>query len=417
MFDGKRILQVAHNHPSYHAGGTEIVALALHRQALRQGLDSWFLSAATPDQRPARPGADLIVDGESREASIMDFHFDLFRLSQTNRYGFLDRLKEFLEHTRPEIVHIHHVLSFGLESLFVIRETLPKAKIVLTLHDYYFVCPNRGQLFKRDIHQRCKGPELHSCKTCLPDRSWTEFELRFLDIKNALQICDSIISPSLFLKQMVEPLLQAPNPIEVIRNGCLGSMPQGLAQNAEPRNPPFRFGFFGNISQIKGVKELMDATALLKKLSKVQFSLVLHGSMLIDDGDLRQAIDRTKAKLGMDFAVLGPYRPEEIGVHMGNVDCVVFPSVWWENAPLVLYEAMNAGKPVIAFRHGGGEEILRSYEASVLVEEVDVHSLANSMASVLEKPPAHTGTRVAVRTMEDVFRDHLRAYEAQRKSR
>ena len=56
---GKRILQIAHNHPRFHPGGTELTALALHREALEQGLDSWYLGALDETRLP--PDVDALL--------------------------------------------------------------------------------------------------------------------------------------------------------------------------------------------------------------------------------------------------------------------------------------------------------------------------------------------------------------------
>ncbi len=41
---------------------------------------------------------------------------------------------------------------------------------------------------------------------------------------------------------------------------------------------------------------------------------------------------------------------------LSRVDCVVVPSVWWENSPLVIQEAFLAGVPVICSNIGGMAE-------------------------------------------------------------
>jgi glycosyltransferase involved in cell wall biosynthesis len=41
---------------------------------------------------------------------------------------------------------------------------------------------------------------------------------------------------------------------------------------------------------------------------------------------------------------------------MTRVDCIVVPSIWWENAPLVIQEAFMAGIPVICSNIGGMAE-------------------------------------------------------------
>ena len=41
---------------------------------------------------------------------------------------------------------------------------------------------------------------------------------------------------------------------------------------------------------------------------------------------------------------------------MRQADWIVVPSIWWENAPLVILEARAAGRPVICSGIGGMAE-------------------------------------------------------------
>ena len=41
--------------------------------------------------------------------------------------------------------------------LFLIRRVVPEARIVYTLHDYYPICANDGQMVTTDGHKLCTG--------------------------------------------------------------------------------------------------------------------------------------------------------------------------------------------------------------------------------------------------------------------
>jgi glycosyltransferase involved in cell wall biosynthesis len=49
----------------------------------------------------------------------------------------------------------------------------------------------------------------------------------------------------------------------------------------------------------------------------------------------------------------GGYHAREMMDLIGQVDCIVIPSVWWENSPLTVQEAFMAGVPVICSNIGG----------------------------------------------------------------
>lgn len=414
MFGGKRVLQIAHNHPKFYPGGTEIVALALHREALRHGLDSWFLSAAAPDQKPLRPGANLAMGSDTtRESSILDHEFDLFRLSQANMFGFLDTFREYLEYVRPDVVHLHHLISFGLESLFLIRSALPTSTIVLTLHDYYLICANRGQLFKSHSQQRCEGPELSQCKICLPERKWSELELRAIDIQNALMLCNHVVSPSLFLKETFERCGLLQDQIKFVENGYIGAVNVTETRVPSKSESPFRFGYFGNLSQVKGLHVLIEAAILLRKRTSRSFTLVVYGSMLIEDDDLKRQIAEAKDTIGVDLIFKGSYKQSEVGTYMASIDCLVFPSIWWENAPLVLYEAIQNECPVIALPNGGAAEILKRYNVGAIAQDCDSHSLSETMNSILDGKSVKSIPINSISKIEDVLKTYASIYQTE----
>ena len=66
-----------------------------------------------------------------------------------------------------------------------------------------------------------------------------------------------------------------------------------------------------------------------------------------------------------------------------ELDLLVVPSLWWENSPLTVLEALAAGVPVVASRTGGVPEVLPQ-DAGALVPPGDVNALRSALADVLE---------------------------------
>jgi glycosyltransferase involved in cell wall biosynthesis len=143
------------------------------------------------------------------------------------------------------------------------------------------------------------------------------------------------------------------------------------------------FGYFGNISAVKGLADLLDAADLLAKDGKAEFGIHVHGAQLFEDKALADRMDAAKVTLGRKIRFFGGYQSNDLGSLLAHVDCMVFPSVWWENAPLVVYEALHAGRQVIAYPHGGAPEILERYGAGIIAERSDPEALAEAMARVI----------------------------------
>ena len=57
-------------------------------------------------------------------------------------------------------------------------------------------------------------------------------------------------------------------------------------------------------------------------------------------------------------------------------DVCVLPSIWYDNAPLVIFEAYKYGLPVIGSRIGGIPEMIKQDETGFLFEPGDEEGLA-----------------------------------------
>ena len=97
-------------------------------------------------------------------------------------------------------------------------------------------------------------------------------------------------------------------------------------------------------------------------------------------------MDAARQTLGPAVRFFGGYTASDAAALMADVDCVVFPSLWWENAPLVVYEALHHGRQVIAYPHGGAPEILQRYGSGLLAARSTPEAMAAEMERVLDDP-------------------------------
>ena len=74
----------------------------------------------------------------------------------------------------------------------------------------------------------------------------------------------------------------------------------------------------------------------------------------------------------------------EIPIWMNACDLFVLPSLT-ESFGVVQIEALACGKPVVATRNGGSEEILTSEEYGLLVEPADPKDLAEKILLALDR--------------------------------
>lgn len=393
-----RILVMAHNHPDLHPGGTEIFAHDLFEAYKRQGVDALFVAATNTLHRQQRPGTSFQTIGPSGDEVILwAGHFDRFYMSQTDSYGTMQDMARLLADYRPDVLHLHHLLLLGAELPFLARRILPKAEIVLTLHDYYPICHRDGLMLRNGSNERCNKASPSACHACFPDIGADRFLLRERNLKTLLQAVDRFIAPSNFLRdRYIEWGLPA-DKITVLAN----ARPPTLAAPTLLNRVRTTFGYFGNISPWKGVDVLLEAAKKLRD-GRHDFELRLHGGMPFQSEAFTAKIDRQAAELEGTLVRVGPYRSDRIPALMSAVHWVIVPSIWWENAPLVIQEAFQHRRPLIVSGIGGMAEMVEDGVTGLHAQPNDPLDLARVMQRAIETPDLQRRLAEAIPAQSDI---------------
>ena len=82
----------------------------------------------------------------------------------------------------------------------------------------------------------------------------------------------------------------------------------------------------------------------------------------------------------------GAYQRPALGEIMGHLDLVVVPSIWPENAPLIVQEALLARVPVLASDIGALREFVTPEENGLLFRAADADALEAALQRVLAEP-------------------------------
>lgn len=380
-----RILVVAHNHPEFHPGGTEIFAHDLFAELrARPDVEALFLAATDHHHREPRPGTSFQTVGDAPdEVVVWSGHFDRFYMSQIDTYGVVPQLQGLLEEFRPDIVHIHHLLLLGVEFIALIRRVLPDARIVMTLHDYYAICAHDGLMMRTKGRERCDRASPGRCNACFPEISSDKFLLRERHLKTMFGQVDRFLAPSQFIKDRYVAWGLPESVIEVVANG----RPDAAAAPVRPSPDGRRavFGYFGNLNPWKGIVGLLNAAQSLAH-EVDGFALRLHGGAPFQAKTFTDEVDALVAANQPHVVRVGPYGRDEIADLMAEVDWVVVPSIWWENAPLVIQEAFRHGRPVIASNIGGMAEAVRHGIDGLHARADDPVALARVMREAAETP-------------------------------
>jgi glycosyltransferase involved in cell wall biosynthesis len=303
---------------------------------------------------------------------------------------------------------VHHTLVLGMEVLPLIRRLVPTARIVMTLHDYYAICAHDGQLCTAE-GLLCAGPTLDNCKRCLPDRTATDFRMRELHIRGALRAVDRFVAPSNTLRDKFIAWGVEAAKIDVIRNGI--PVTTAAPWREAPGGRRDRFAFFGHVNRFKGATIALGASARLSQ-TNVPHGLALHGGTAFQS-EATIATFQAALAAAPDARHAGPYRRADQARLIADSDWVLVPSVWWENAPLVIQEAAQHRRPVICSDVGGMAEAVRHEWDGLHFAVGDPTALAQTMRRAIEEPELWQRLASAItppRTVADAAADHMALY-------
>jgi glycosyltransferase involved in cell wall biosynthesis len=305
-------------------------------------------------------------------------------LSQIDAYGVVPHFVNLLEEFRPNVVHIHHILLIGAEFIALVRRILPNVRIVMTLHDYYAICAHDGLMMRTKGRERCDRAAPSRCHACFPEIPADRFLLRERFLKTLFAQVDCLIAPSRFIKDRFVAWGIPDSSIEVVPNGRPAVSPSPHRHSENGRRSVF--GYFGNLNPWKGVPVLLKAVQRLVAGGVEDIELRLHGGAPFQSERFVEEIDALLNKTEPYVVRLGPYRREELPSLIAGVDWVVMPSIWWENAPLVIQEAFIHRRPVITGSIGGMAEAVRDGIDGLHVRPDDPVALARAMRDAVETP-------------------------------
>ena len=301
-------------------------------------------------------------------------------MSQTDLHGLAQPLAKLLTDHQPDLVHIHHLMRMGVELVGLIRRCAPRARIVMTLHDYYAICANDGQMVTT-AGALCETRSPDACLRCFPDRSLTDFKLRDLHIGTALKQVDHFIAPSRFLRDRFVAWGLPAERISILPNGLPGAE---ASPSASQRTGATGLAFSATLTDLRAPrsrsKRRPDCPA---PASPMRSRCTAAPSIKLKPRSTRFEQARAAAP---DARYRGQLRQVRPGAAIAEVDWVVFPSEWWENAPLVINEAFQHHRPVICSAIGGARELVQDGVNGLHFPVGDAAALAEIMQRGIEEP-------------------------------
>jgi glycosyltransferase involved in cell wall biosynthesis len=380
-----KVLIVSLYHPELVRGGAQQIAFELF-EGLKQvpGVEPVLL-ASVDQTTPAlyKSGARITgFDGRPGEFLFLTQEYDYVWEKSTD-VRLAEAFIEFLALIQPDVVHFHHFLTFGIDYLSLARRALPEAKIVFTAHEFLTICAANGHMVRRTDQSLCTRASAMRCHQCRPEHPPEHYFMREMWMKAHLAAVDVFTTPSRFMIPHYAAWGLDPAKFVHVTNGQQPRQAHPAAPAGAPRN---RFGFFGQLVDVKGLHVLLRAVVLLRAEGFTDFTVEINGDNIqFATSERRQEIEEflaAEAELPLaerNVVFNGSYHHDQLAGRMARVDWVVVPSIWWEIFCLVVSEAWSFGRPVIASDVGGLAERVTHDADGLLFELGDARALAETM--------------------------------------
>jgi glycosyltransferase involved in cell wall biosynthesis len=231
-------------------------------------------------------------------------------------------------------------------------------------------------------------------------------------IEYVLNTADHIITVSQSNRACIKKL-DVSRPVTVIPNGFRSDLfyPRDSNECRKMLNLPLDKKIIltvGNLDPVKGQTHLVES---VKKIIRERKDILC---VIVGYGKLHTALERLIRSLALeDYVMLAGGKPhDEIPLWMNACDIFVLPSLR-ESFGVVQIEALACGKPIVATRNGGSEEVITSDEYGVLVEPADSGDLAEKILMALEREWDRAAIlRYAERfKWEDISKEILAVYQ------
>lgn len=365
-----KVLQI--NKYYYEKGGSERTLFLLTDLLESHGVEVIAFSMKDARNLPCKTSSYFVDPVDYKSMFWTEKVKSLFRPFASSEVK--EKLRQLIQNEHPDVAHLHN-LSFHLTSSVIRVLEEEGVPFVMTLHDYGLIAPN--------YTMNCNGK---ACTHLLPQArlQWKAILHRCYDrsfLKTAISALDIWLNRPKFLeaKTWMSPSLFLANRFKEFGwpNGGLKVLPHFIPSQPESvldRPRDIDILFVGRLTEEKGVRVLFDAIDQLNLPLKV----VIVGSGP-QGSDVRNRSLNTKC---IQWKPHCSY-PELTALY-SRAKIIVVPSLWFENAPYVLLEAMSYGCVPVASRIGGIPEIVRDQKDGRLFTPGSSKELYTILQELLE---------------------------------
>lgn len=271
------------------------------------------------------------------------------------------------------IIHVHGWTKCLSSSVFDISWKLG-FKLVLTMHDYFTACPNGGYFnYKKNEICHLKPLSLKCIKCNCDSRNYL-FKLyriirQFVQNK-VVKLNDrltDVISISDFSEKILRQTLNNKTKIHRVYNPI--DFDEKVEMVDYKKNNYFLY--VGRVSKEKG------ADLFCKSISELNLEGIVVG-----DGPEKEKLEKKYPKINF----VGWKKSDEVKKYMQSAKALIFPSRWYEAAPLTPLEALQYEIPVITSNCNASIDYINNNKNNLIFNDYeDLISILNNFESLKVK--------------------------------
>ncbi len=422
-----KVLLVSHNYPPAHVAGTEQYTAQLAAGLTARGHEVCVFTTEKDIRRRHLSLTEREHEGIRVTELVNNLEYSDFRESWDQAQ--VDKcFARFLAEEQPELVHFQHLLYLSVGCAEAAKDAgLP---VLFTLHDYWLQCARFGQRVHADesiCHEidfeRCadclgsfrfknsameqragrliervhrlsgvdlsgparvagdllRGREKGAAGTPLPIEQVTA---RAAELTQRLVACvDRFLSPSAFLRQELVKWGLPAERFEHLRTGT--DLTRFAGGTRVARTAKLRVGFIGSLIPVKGAHFLLESLALLSESERAALQTRIFGPAF-HDAAYQAKLESTALRLGVQMG--GRLERDAVARTLRELDLLVVPSLWFENQPLIILEALAAKTPLAVSDIGGMAELVEPGQSGFRFPVGDAPALAQLLRELIQNP-------------------------------
>jgi len=293
------------------------------------------------------------------------------------------QLSKLIRNEKPEIAYI---LQYFGKLTHAVFDSCKDHNIptVLRLSDYGLICAKNIFFRNGQICTECIDCQWNGVKHKCIHNSYSKSILNFFALKYAyykgltLKI-DSIVTPSIFMKNLISKT-------RYFGNNNIVHIPTFFLSEDRTNRKKLKlelendFSYIGRIDEDKGLTILIQAVKQLRRMGHTPL-LSIAGN--INNEYARKLIDECINDNLENVSFVGLLDKNSIFKFVSNSKFSIVPSIWYDNMPNSLIESQSCGTPIIASNIGSLSELVIDGYNGYLFNPGDSNDLCNIMIKAM----------------------------------